>query len=491
MSRWKKALSLLVISCVLLSLCVASAFAVEQPSVYELNTRYTITVEGVDDEYVIWGKALAFAVGKEGAPVGYLLTDALAIDYKNVVSQISEDLIAKLADNEIVVEESELLGLITEKTADSSITVDGKQITALPVYSVGADSSAVVLDLEHVLYSATPAVFAEDVAEGDAVSNFNLDTTADNLYGIYTITDEAEYYDISKDSGFLSSVTKSSTGDGVVLADTTHSVTAIGSPMLNSENEVVGITTYDGTLGETKAICSGDIVAQLISLDILAQEDIKDDTPSNPFAADADDFSDPDLANLAMIIKYTIFVAVILVVVLIILLIIRFRRSRYEDEEDEYDEETKTIEHHGEPTPKADAPKIRPAVRPTRPSNDINATIPVPNVSQPSNIPDSVTLTVISGKKKGYSLKVTDSIKLGRDPQNCKLLFPASDTTISRIHCAVTFIQKTGDVVLEDLGSSNGTYSASGKRLVPGKKYRVRIGDKFYLGTNENMIEVK
>jgi pSer/pThr/pTyr-binding forkhead associated (FHA) protein len=45
--------------------------------------------------------------------------------------------------------------------------------------------------------------------------------------------------------------------------------------------------------------------------------------------------------------------------------------------------------------------------------------------------------------------------------------------------------------VLEDLGSTNGTFLANGERINPGQPRDLRPGDRFYLGDTRNQFEVK
>ena len=333
------------------------------------------------------------------------------------------------------------------------------------------------------------------------------------------------------------------------MANITRTYGAIGSPLLNAKNEVIGITTYDAEKDVTLAISSDEAARHLASMEIISTDipeetDASSNTASNSLGgigvSSSDAETDSDMEKLANIIKYAIFVAVGLVVILIVLLIVRLRRGGNEEEYDEADLEEQYAqrqremrkrhqERHSQVLPKIHTeesasamPNIRPAVRPVRPvqkeEEPVEQTVAPaveaapkvpanPVVSKASAAPaaaaasvvaengiekaEFVTMTIVSGKKKGYSQKVDGRIVIGRDPSTCKMLFPASDTTISRTHCVLTYIPTTGDIVLEDLGSANGTYSASGRRLIPGKKYRVRLGDKFYLGTAENMIEVK
>ena len=45
--------------------------------------------------------------------------------------------------------------------------------------------------------------------------------------------------------------------------------------------------------------------------------------------------------------------------------------------------------------------------------------------------------------------------------------------------------------VLEDLGSTNGTYLVTGDRVWPGQPRDLRPGDRFYVGDTRNQFEVR
>ncbi|MDY3072396.1 MAG: FHA domain-containing protein, partial [Eubacteriales bacterium] len=109
----------------------------------------------------------------------------------------------------------------------------------------------------------------------------------------------------------------------------------------------------------------------------------------------------------------------------------------------------------------------------------------------PETPPRSIMLTVLDGSLRGCTLNVSDTAVLGRDPKLCKLVFGATQTEISRRHCQVTYRPQTGEIILEDLNSANGTYTPDGRRYAAGRKYLLRRGDRFCLGTRENMVEVR
>ncbi|MGH9765416.1 MAG: FHA domain-containing protein, partial [Blastocatellia bacterium] len=76
-------------------------------------------------------------------------------------------------------------------------------------------------------------------------------------------------------------------------------------------------------------------------------------------------------------------------------------------------------------------------------------------------------------------------LTLGRDPVSCHVVLPASLSDVSKRHCSLKYDGVSGEFILEDLGSRNGTFVfACGKqeRLLPGNPKRLRPGDRFFLG---------
>lgn len=526
MKKWKKALSLLLVSCILLTGFICNCFAADRPSTYELSSVFTVTVDGIDDTYfTIRGSSLVFAVGKQGEPVSYLATDVQAVTLTSALTHISEQLIKLLADEGLIVDAAELESLISLETSEFCIAHNENWI---PVdLSFASPNGIVILEIpeeSEYITDAVTAVFSTGAKSGDAVANFTLSATTDELYSIVAGDTDLQTHAITAQNGTLThtAILSDENNAAVLMADMIRSLGALGSPLLNSKNEVIGVTSYDADKDVTLAMVSDDAAKQLYSMEIIAS-----DIPDAGSSAGSSDSSgivgetDSEVAKLATIIKYAIIAAIALVVILIVLLIIRFRSGKDAEEEmnendmeEQYEQRQRELrkkhqqrhpqavqEENKEAAQAAAPPPIRPVVRPTRPA--VSEQEPVPaEQTQPAAAaatatatvetnPEYVTMTVVTGKKKGFSLKVSERVVIGRDPSTCKMLFPASDTTISRTHCALTYIPSTGDIVLEDLTSSNGTYSASGRRLIPGKKYRVRIGDRFYLGTEENMIEVR
>jgi len=83
-------------------------------------------------------------------------------------------------------------------------------------------------------------------------------------------------------------------------------------------------------------------------------------------------------------------------------------------------------------------------------------------------------------------------LRLGRDPRTNNLVFrdDAQSGSISKSHCELRYDRTRSMFVLMDSGSSNGTFLATGQRLVPFVGADLRAGDCFYLAQRSTMFQV-
>jgi hypothetical protein len=82
-------------------------------------------------------------------------------------------------------------------------------------------------------------------------------------------------------------------------------------------------------------------------------------------------------------------------------------------------------------------------------------------------------------------------LSIGRDPSQCDVVFPMDNGEVSRRHCTLRFEQISRLFVLEDHGSSNGTFLPDGERLQPGRTYTLRSGERFALSGARHWFEVR
>jgi len=98
----------------------------------------------------------------------------------------------------------------------------------------------------------------------------------------------------------------------------------------------------------------------------------------------------------------------------------------------------------------------------------------------------------VSGAFAGNEIRLgAETISIGRDPQQCQLVFPKETEGVGRLHCAVRFDETRKAFILTDKNSTNGTYMGNGERLSPGSSFQIGHGGRFYLATPRNQFEVR
>lgn len=115
----------------------------------------------------------------------------------------------------------------------------------------------------------------------------------------------------------------------------------------------------------------------------------------------------------------------------------------------------------------------------------ISPKTPVAPVAPQDNTP---RLQCLAGAFAGQRFALGAAIRIGRDASRNDLVYPADAQGISGVHCVVTV--DGGNVWLKDLGSTYGTYLASGQRLAAGEAVRLSIGDRFWLGSEKEVFVI-
>lgn len=80
---------------------------------------------------------------------------------------------------------------------------------------------------------------------------------------------------------------------------------------------------------------------------------------------------------------------------------------------------------------------------------------------------------------------------IGRNKASCVIVYAEGTNGVSGVHCSVSFDGTTGAFTLKDLGSTYGTYLASGQKLVANTPVMLRSGDTFYVGDKGNVCRVE
>jgi hypothetical protein len=95
----------------------------------------------------------------------------------------------------------------------------------------------------------------------------------------------------------------------------------------------------------------------------------------------------------------------------------------------------------------------------------------------------------VAGYYHGSEIPFDDKpIIIGRDPASANLVFPPDLRLVSGRHCVIR--RDGARFFLEDCGSTNGTFLASGKAIRPGEPKEVTPGERFFLGDKSTMFEI-
>lgn len=112
------------------------------------------------------------------------------------------------------------------------------------------------------------------------------------------------------------------------------------------------------------------------------------------------------------------------------------------------------------------------------------APAPAPEGARDGGLRFQGTAGVFAGKR--YAIKGV--VRIGRDPSKNDVVFPANVSGISRVHCVV--LLQNGQAYIKDLGSTHGTFLGNGQRLAANQAVPLQIGDRFYLGSEQQAFVV-
>lgn len=115
---------------------------------------------------------------------------------------------------------------------------------------------------------------------------------------------------------------------------------------------------------------------------------------------------------------------------------------------------------------------------------------PVQPAPAPAPAPQKVpVLRSLAQQHNGVRIPIQGrQILIGTSQGECQVVFRAGTPGVSRRHCSISFDAATGDFILTDLGSSFGTFLENRQKLAQGVPTRLRPGDRFYLGSPENLL---
>ena len=98
----------------------------------------------------------------------------------------------------------------------------------------------------------------------------------------------------------------------------------------------------------------------------------------------------------------------------------------------------------------------------------------------------------LSPEHNGMKIPLGNTVFLiGRDAQECALVYGDNTPGVSNRHCQVAFDKLNLQFVITDLGSTYGTFLMNGQKLNANVPYRLSSGESFYVGDPANAIRVE
>ncbi len=406
----------------------------------------SVTLDGREE--AAW-RGSGFFVGKEGENPQYLITNHHVIaDYLYYGAGQN----ATYIDEEnLVIEEDGTIHAATY-ALKSYIRVYYDSDDYVEAYVVGYNEVAdvAVLRLEEptdkrcALQLCSPT---SDMA-GSKVYAIGFPGIADN--NIVDAVSSWGLKDLTITSGVISRLTTTS-GTGVrnIQVDVTIAHGNSGGPIVNENGSAVGISTWgvkNENAEEAAYAVNIDEVITLLNLYGV------------PYAMESESTAKGMLPNIGIAAG----VAGAVVLLIIIVIIICLTKNKKSSSQAGYAEKN------------AAATAVQ----------EMSAPAPAP-ASHSSNSDDSgYRLQGLSGALEGrrFMIRKNTPLTLGRNSDNCNVVFPAATAGVSGKHCQVWY--DGGKILIKDLGSSHGTFLSAGERLPAGQAMQIKPGERFSLGSD-------
>lgn len=316
-------------------------------------------------------------------------------------------------------------------------------------YIVGSSKTkdVAILKLDKPTTKRTPLEIRipDDSIVGSSVYVIGFPGPADNIFA-----DSTESWGVSDStvtSGTVSRIlTTSGTGQQLVQIDCDIKPGNSGGPVVDDNGAVIGIATmtvkntdkdsvnYAVNIQEAVALMNQYVVDYTIYGNAVQEEAPGETQPAAP----------EKQSNIALLVA--IAVAAVAVIAVIVLLVVR----------------------------KKPAPAPIPAPAPV-----------------PGPAPKVPVVRSLARENYGANIRLAgQSVMIGRSG-DCALKFPSNAPGVSGCHCTIQWDAAGKCFVVTDLRSTYGTFLMTGQKMQPNVPYRLRAGDKFYLGDQNNTLSLE
>ncbi len=434
---------------------------------------------GYQTEYdpTISFRGSGFAIGNEGEPVEYIVTNAHVVLDETASGIKSLDPL------------NATMNVSSKKASEVLVyfSYGANDFMRAQIYMVNEEKDICVLKLPQATDKRKPLVVcrSSDIDENDDFAALGFPGDSDLLMDGTSISYDMN--DITTTRGGISRKSTDENGRNVYQIDVDIAPGNSGGPLVNSKGEVVGINTYSITnlssghqqnyaivIDELLSIINRDVVPYTLSGESSAgsgtdgEEDVTEgnndaaETAAEETSAAGEETvsaaADVDSGNSESSNNTVLIVVIIAAAVVIAAVVIAVVLSK----------------------------KKAPAAAGTPANVSGQAMQPTTAADHSSR---GAVITGMKGIMANRSFNVNGSIVLGRNAQKCNVCFPVDAKGISGVHCQIR--QTANGYEITDLGSSNGTFLGNGQKLTPNVPTMLPDGTYFYLGSAEQLFQIK
>lgn len=455
-----------------------------------------------------------FAVGKAGEPTPYFITN------KHVV----EESYAQDAPIYLLLDDAWYDEWANDFQYGELDIVSNHIVKCEVIYMPDTYPDYAILRAERIVTErvALPMMRAEDASVAQKIYALGYPVTSDYVTSSYDVLSDkrASVDAVTITDGIISrfvDLADEANSEAIQInADINHGNS--GGPLITEDGYVIGINTwiYTGDANQTVEVALeiDYVIERLQTLQDIGAinnyeftvvdgsipvEESNDTTQSSEVQKDdVDDDKKKEEPKQNLLVPILIGAAVLVVLLVVVLIVVMGRKKSAVNAT-----VAPTAPMGGNPygyapqpqpqTPYQPQPQPQAPYQPQPTANSFPATMPAApaeiGATMPAYAMDQFRLVGVTGALAGRRFAIDRPLRLGRNSQKVDVVFAENTPGVSGVHCVV--MPDENGVVLMDLGSSYGTFTADGTKLAREQRVTLTAGMEFWVGGRNQVMKIE